>query len=92
MGWGMWKRLRVSNFFLALFFSLISFALRPPSLLKQVSRECDDEALATEGSVKEHLLYLDAFKIPIIMHPGVLGQLADVTAGLPSAIIKNDDY
>lgn len=40
----------------------------------------------------EHLLYLDAFKIPNIMHQGVLGQLADVTAGLPSAIIKNDDY
>lgn len=73
-----------------LLFSLISFALRPPSLLKHVSRECDDVPLATkaEESVKEHLSYFDACKIPDIMHPGVLGQLADVTVGLPSVIIK----
>lgn len=90
MGWRMWKRLRVPFFFFHLVFSLVSFDLRPPSLLKNVSRECDDEPLATkaEESVKEHLSHLDACKIPNIMHPGVLGQLADVTAGLPSVIIK----
>lgn len=90
MGWGMWKRLRLLNIFFTLFFSLISFALRPPRLLKHASRECDNELLPTEAdqSVKEHLSYLDACKIPNIMHPGLLGQLADVTAGLPSVIIK----
>lgn len=79
-----------TQYFFHLVFSLISFALRPPRLLKHASRECDNELLTTEAeeSVKEHLSYLNACKIPNIMHPGVPGQLADVTAGLPSVIIK----
>lgn len=84
------EKAETTQYFFHLVFSLISFALRPPRLLKHASRERDNELLPTEAdqSVKEHLSYLDACKIPNIMHPGLLGQLADVTAGLPSVIIK----
>lgn len=42
------EKAETTQLFFTLFFSLISFALRPPSLLKHVSRECNDEPLATE--------------------------------------------